>query len=122
VRASINDTVKFTCSAGSASPQTIINFYFNNSLYFDPYNFGMLYRDAGIFVNSTFDRDTCSIQSTLTIQQFSDQFVGEYSCSISISSIELEGTNVTFSLAVEEGNMSTVLYKFHPFMVVFAVF
>ena len=117
MRASINDTVNFTCTVGSASPLTIINFYFNNTLYFDPRNFGsrsngMLYPDAGIFVNSTFDKDACSIRSTLTIQQFSEQFVGEYSCSITIFSTELEGSNVTFSLVVEEGNnVSNVLLQ-----------
>ena len=111
VSTSINSTVTFTCSAGSASPLTIINFYFNNTLYLDPNNVGTLF-DVGIVVKSTFNQDDCSIQSTLTIQQFSEQFVGQYSCSVSIFTTTMEGDNETFSLEVatpEEGIIGSIL-------------
>ncbi|XP_065909777.1 uncharacterized protein [Dysidea avara] len=108
VSTSINSTVTFTCSAGSASPLTIINFYFNNTLYLDPNNVGTLF-DVGIVVKSTFNQDDCSIQSTLTIQQFSEQFVGQYSCSVSIFTTTMEGDNETFSLEVATPEEDVVL-------------
>jgi len=92
--------VTFTCSVGSASPLTRIKFYFNNTLYFDPNNFGRIYDDVGIIVTSTFNQTDCSAQSTLTIEQFSEQFEGQYSCSVSILATDLEGSNETFSLKI----------------------
>jgi len=109
VRASVNSTVTFTCSVGSASSLTLIYFYFNNTVYFDPDNFGnfgKIYDDVGIVVNSTLNQSDCSVQSTLTIEQFNEQFEGQYSCSVSIFTADLEGNNETFSLKVskpEEG-------------------
>lgn len=112
MRAPINSTVTFTCSAGSASPLTLINFYFNNTLYFDPNNFGQFF-DVGIFVNSTFNQSDCSIRSTLTIEQFNEQFVGQYSCSVSIFTTDLEGSNETFSLEVATPEEGIIDYKFY---------
>jgi len=106
VTASVGDPVSFTCSVGSASPLTVIRFYFNNTSYLDPNYLGTVYSDVGIVINSTYNMTDCSVQSTLHIKRFSKQFVGQYSCSVYLFLQGREGNNMTFSLAaVNKGNI-----------------
>ena len=102
VMASVGDPVTFTCNVGSASPLTVIRFYFNNTSYLDDYYLGTVYSDVGIIINSTFNMTDCSVQSTLHIKHFDKQFVGQYSCSVYIFTLGQEGNNMTFSLATLE--------------------
>ena len=100
---SVGNPLTVTCSVGSTSTRTAIRFHFNNTSYRDDRNDnGTLYPDVGIFVNCTFNMDDCSVQSSLTILQFSEQFRGQYSCLAYTTTPPLvTGENVTFSLEVK---------------------
>lgn len=103
VTASFGDPVTFTCSVGSASHSTTIRFCFNNTCYSDPDYEGNYYDDVGIVVNATFNMSDCSVESTFLIKQFSQQFVGQYRCSVRLILPLEDGDNVTFSLAIKTG-------------------
>jgi len=103
VMALVGDSVTVKCSVGSATIDTRIQFYYNNTSYDHRRN-----NSQDIFVTSTFNLDDCSVHSTLTIQQFSEQFEGQYSCSATTARPTQTGENVTFSIKaqpLEAGNI-----------------
>ena len=79
VRASPSETISLTCIVAPASDLTIIEFGFNNTIYRDSNFIGESY--YGITVNSTYHNDSCSVESTLFIEDFSEEFAGQYNCS-----------------------------------------
>jgi len=108
VTASIGDPVDITCSVGSTELSTIVVFIFNHTCYFDDNESGTLFPDVGFLLNYTSSRDDCSVQTTLTILQFREEHIGQYSCqAIRYDPSFLEGDNVTFLIEVatlETGN------------------
>ena len=100
VEGSLDETIRLTCIVSPASDLTIIQFSFNNTIYRDGNYYGESYPN-GIIVNSTYHNENCSIQSTLTIEQFSQQFVGQYSCAATIFGTNgATGNNLTFNVTL----------------------
>ena len=100
VKGFLNETIRLTCIVSPASDLTIIHFSFNNTIYEDGNYDGVSYDYSnGIRVNSTFHNKNCSVQSTLIIEQFSQEFVGQYSCAAAILFGDgVIGNNITFNV------------------------
>ena len=96
-----NETVRLTCIVTPASHLTSIQFSFNDRIYRDG-NFHTVSYPDGITVSSTYHIKNCSVESTLIIEHFRQQFVGQYSCSSSIfGSGGVTGNNLTFDVISE---------------------
>ena len=115
IKALLNETVRLTCSVSPAvSDFTTIQFTFSNTNYTD--FIGPPYPD-GITANSVYHNENCSLESMLIIEHFSQQFVGQYSCSASIFGTGgATGNNVTFNVSIEEKtseykNMAMIKHK-----------
>ena len=100
VMGSFNEAIRLTCIVSPASDLTIIQFSFNNIIYRNGnYNGEGESYPNGIRVNSTYHNENCSVQSTLTIEQFSQQFIGQYVCAASIfGDSGATGNNLTFNV------------------------
>lgn len=98
VEGSFNEAIRLTCMVSPASDLTAIQFSFNNTIYRDVNYYGVSYPNR-IRVNSTYHNENCSVQSTLTIEEFSQQFVGQYSCAATtFGTGGVTGNNITFNV------------------------
>ena len=97
----LDEAIRLTCIVSpAASDLTIIQFSFNNTIYRDAKYYDIS-DPNGIIVNSTYHNENCSIQSTLTIEKFSQQFVGQYSCAATIFGTNgTTGNNLTFNVTL----------------------
>ena len=96
----VNETVRLTCAVSPAADYTTIQFIFNNTIYVDP-NYNNVSYPNGITVNSVYHNGNCSVESSLIIENFSQHFVGEYSCSSRIfGNRRVVGNNVTFNVTL----------------------
>ena len=109
VKASAGEAVRLTCLVSPTSEFTLLHFSFNNTIYRDSYYFND--SSVGITVDSIHYNENCSLESTLTIEHFSQQFAGQYTCLSSLfGNSRLVGDNVTFNVtltSVEERGKQT---------------
>jgi len=110
VKASLNETVSLTCVVSPTIGSNAIQFSFNNTIYKD-LNFRSVSYPIGITVNSTYHSENCSLESTLIIEHFDEQFVGEYKCSArTFGSNGVVGENVTFNVTLKSFGQETSKY------------
>ena len=111
MEAMFNETVRLTCTVSPASDFTIIQFIFNNTIYRDA-NYINVSNPSGITVNSVYHNENCSVESSLTIENFSQHFIGEYSCSSYIfGNSRVVGNNVTFNVTLISPEERTCEYS-----------
>ena len=110
VTGSLNEAIRLTCIVSPASDLTTIQFSFNDTIYRDASFYGESYPN-GIRVNSTYHNENCSVQSTLIIEEFSQQFIGQYSCAATtFGTGGVTGNNITFNVML--ARQETGEYKF----------
>ena len=107
----LNETLRLTCAVSPASDFTIIQFIFNNTIYRDA-NYVNVSNPSGITVNSVYHNENCSVESSLIIENFSQHFIGEYSCSSFIfGNSRVVGNNVTFNVTLISPEEKTCEYS-----------
>ena len=109
VKAFLNETVILTCFVIPGSDATVIQYSFNDTIYGGSNLDSVLSYPVGITVNTTYHYENCSIECTLIIEHFSQQFLGQYICSsyIIFDNGITSGENVTFNVtwaSTEEAN------------------